>query len=135
MAVAVAHRGVIRSAGSIHPALQRGPRPDEGANPGHLLALRDVDVNFTSVLVARTDSGVNSPADVSGKRLALGSADSGQAAILPVHLYGQACELAPLKQIADKNGLILIEDTAQAHGAVYKGRRAGTIGLLRRRRG
>jgi len=49
------------------------------------LALRDVDANFTTVFVARTDSGVKSLPDVHGKRLALGSADSAQAAILPVH--------------------------------------------------
>src|SRR5262245_59287025 len=54
------------------------------------LALRDVDADFKSVVVARTDSGVKSLADVRGKRLALGSADSGQAAILPVHYLLQA---------------------------------------------
>jgi phosphonate transport system substrate-binding protein len=54
------------------------------------LALRDVDANFTTVFVARTDSGVKSLADVRGKRLALGSADSVQAAILPVHYLQQA---------------------------------------------
>jgi ABC-type phosphate/phosphonate transport system substrate-binding protein len=54
------------------------------------LALRDVDVGFTTVFVARTDSGVTSPADARGKRLALGSADSAQAAILPVHFLSQA---------------------------------------------
>jgi dTDP-4-amino-4,6-dideoxygalactose transaminase len=51
-------------------------------------------------------------------------------AILPVHLYGQACELAQLTKIADKNGLVLIEDTAQAHGAIYAGRRAGSFGRV-----
>ncbi|MBM3464033.1 MAG: phosphate ABC transporter substrate-binding protein [Armatimonadetes bacterium] len=50
-----------------------------------VLAMRDVDANFTTVFVARTDTGVKSLTDVKGKRLALGSADSGQAAILPVH--------------------------------------------------
>jgi ABC-type phosphate/phosphonate transport system substrate-binding protein len=54
------------------------------------LALRDVDADFKSVLVARTDSGVKSLADVRGKRLALGSADSGQAAILPVEYLHRA---------------------------------------------
>lgn len=54
------------------------------------LALRDVDVGFTTVFVARSDSGVNALADVRGKRLALGSADSAQAAILPVHFLHQA---------------------------------------------
>lgn len=54
------------------------------------LALRDVDAAFTTVFVARTDSGVKSLADVRGKRVALGSADSAQAAILPVHYLAQA---------------------------------------------
>ncbi len=54
------------------------------------LALRDVDANFTSILVARTDSGVRSLSDVKGKRLALGSADLAQAAILPVHFLRQS---------------------------------------------
>jgi ABC-type phosphate/phosphonate transport system substrate-binding protein len=54
-----------------------------------VLALRDVDARFTTVLVARTDSGIQSLADLRGKRLALGSADSAQAAILPVHFLQQ----------------------------------------------
>jgi dTDP-4-amino-4,6-dideoxygalactose transaminase len=51
-------------------------------------------------------------------------------AILPVHLYGQACNLDALRAIADEHRLSLIEDAAQAHGAVYKGRRVGGIGKL-----
>src|SRR5690242_17297859 len=54
------------------------------------LAMRDVDANFTTVFVARADSGIKSLADVRGKRLALGSADSVQAAILPVHYLAKA---------------------------------------------
>ncbi len=54
------------------------------------LALRDVDVNFTTLFVARADSGVHQLADLRGKRLALGSADSAQAAILPIHFLQQA---------------------------------------------
>jgi ABC-type phosphate/phosphonate transport system substrate-binding protein len=53
------------------------------------LAMRDVDAEFKTVFVARSESGVQSLADVRGKRLALGSADSGQAAILPVHYLAQ----------------------------------------------
>src|SRR5438270_6563035 len=54
------------------------------------LALRDVDARFTTVLVARTDCPVESLADLRGKRLALGSADSAQAAILPLHFLQRA---------------------------------------------
>ena len=54
------------------------------------LAMRDVDVRFTTVFVARADSGVTSLADLRGKRLALGSADSAQAAILPRHFLRKA---------------------------------------------
>lgn len=54
------------------------------------LAMRDVDVRFTTVVVARSDIGISSLADVRGKRVALGSADSAQAAILPLHFLRQA---------------------------------------------
>jgi ABC-type phosphate/phosphonate transport system substrate-binding protein len=54
------------------------------------LAMRDVDAVFTTVAVARSDSGIAGLPDLRGKRLALGSADSAQAAILPIHYLQQA---------------------------------------------
>jgi dTDP-4-amino-4,6-dideoxygalactose transaminase len=51
-------------------------------------------------------------------------------AMLPVHLYGQMAEVAALQSLADRHGLALIEDAAQAHGALWNGRRAGTIGQV-----
>lgn len=49
-------------------------------------------------------------------------------AIMPVHLYGLACDMDPILRIAEKHNLAVIEDACQSHGAAYKGKKVGSFG-------
>jgi len=65
--------------------------------------------------------------DVEQARAAVGPRT---AALLPVHLYGHPAHLGPLLELAQRHGLLLLEDACQAHGSTYQGRRVGALGHL-----
>ena len=51
-------------------------------------------------------------------------------AIMPVHIYGHPTDMDPLKKLAEKHDLIIIEDAAEAHGALYRGKKCGSMGQV-----
>lgn len=51
-------------------------------------------------------------------------------AIIPVHLYGNPCDMGAVRSIANKNNLNIIEDNAQAHGAEFEGKKTGSVGII-----
>jgi dTDP-4-amino-4,6-dideoxygalactose transaminase len=62
---------------------------------------------------------------------AIGNAITGRTkAIIPVHLYGHPADMDPIRELAERHKLIVIEDACQAHGARYKGRAAGSLGHI-----
>jgi dTDP-4-amino-4,6-dideoxygalactose transaminase len=65
--------------------------------------------------------------NIDGSRVA-SAITSRTKAIIAVHLYGQPAQMTPLQALAKQHGLLLVEDAAQAHGARYLGKRAGTLG-------
>ena len=79
-----------------------------GATP----VIVDVDVHSWNITAEQVESAITSRTKT----------------IIPVHLYGQPCDMASLRQLADKYDLSLIEDSAEALGSTYQGRPVGTYG-------
>ncbi len=79
-----------------------------GAKP----VLVDADINTFNIDVNKIEAAITSKTK----------------AIMPVHLYGQPCDMDPIVEIAKKHSLFIVEDCAQAHGAKYKGSLIGTFG-------
>jgi dTDP-3-amino-3,4,6-trideoxy-alpha-D-glucose transaminase len=99
---------------------------DEVVVPGHTFiasALAVAHAGATPVLCdVEPGTGL---IDAAAARAAVGHRT---AAIVAVHLYGQTCDIAALEELTRPRGLLLLEDAAQAHGARYRGRRAGSLG-------
>ncbi len=79
-----------------------------GAKP----VLVDADINTFNIDVNKIEAAITSKTR----------------AIMPVHLYGQPCDMDPIMEIAKKYNLFIVEDCAQAHGAKYKSKLIGTFG-------
>jgi len=80
-------------------------------------------VGATPVPVEPRDDGFNLDPELLQRAIT-----SNTRAIMPVHLYGEPADMDPINAIARIHGLKVVEDAAQAHGARYRGRRAGTLG-------
>jgi dTDP-3-amino-3,4,6-trideoxy-alpha-D-glucose transaminase len=120
--------GVASGAAALALTLQAagiGPG-DEVIVPAHTFissALAVVHAGATPVLCDVLDgTGLIDP---NAARAAVGPRT---AAIVPVHLYGQACDMDAINEVAAPRGLFVLEDAAQAHGARYRDRLAGSLG-------
>ena len=99
---------------------------DEVIVPGHTFiasALAVAHVGATPVLCE-----VDQATGLIDPEAARAAVSPRTAAVLAVHLYGQACDMAAIESFAKPRGLLVFEDAAQAHGATYRGRRVGSLG-------
>lgn len=96
-----------------------------------------ITVPFTFVATAETIRSAGASVkfvDIDSERYTLDPAKLDQAitpktvGIVPVHLYGTPADMDPILAVAEKHGLWVIEDACQAHGALYKGKKVGTLG-------
>jgi dTDP-4-amino-4,6-dideoxygalactose transaminase len=79
----------------------------------------DVDPNNFSILPQKIEEHLESVNDPENYSI-----------ILPVHLMGYPCDIDEINRIAEKYDLIVLEDSAQAHGSLYKGQRTGSLSLI-----
>lgn len=106
-------------------ALGIGPG-DEVIVPSHTYIATWLAVSQTGATLVPVESGVDS---YTISALGIKEVISNRTkAIIPVHLYGQACDIGGIRSLANDHGLYVVEDAAQAHGAKYKDRQIGSHG-------
>ncbi|MBY9067936.1 DegT/DnrJ/EryC1/StrS family aminotransferase [Hyphomonas sp. WL0036] len=122
--------GVNNGTSALHLALlAAGVGPgDEVITVPHTFVASAASIYYTGAKIVLCDID---PATYTMDPAALEAAITPRTkAIIPVHLYGQMADMDPIMKIAEKHGLVVLEDAAQAHGAEYNGRRAGSVGHL-----
>jgi len=120
--------GVSSGTDALRLALQAmgvGPGDEVITVPNTFIATTEAitQVGAKPVFVdVEADSATMDPADLEA------AITSRTKALVPVHLYGQAADMTPILDIANRHGLLILEDAAQAHGALYHGRPVGGLG-------
>jgi dTDP-4-amino-4,6-dideoxygalactose transaminase len=120
--------GVGSGTEALHLALKAGgiQSGDEVITVSHTFIATALAITWTGALPVFVD--VDPDTYTMDPRLLEGAITSKTKAIMPVHLYGQCADMDPILDLAKKHDLWVIEDAAQAHGATYKGHKAGSIG-------
>lgn len=122
--------GVGNGLDALHIALKTlgiGPG-DEVIVPSNTYIATLLAVSYTGAMPVLAEPDIHT-FNISPSRFAE-KINSRTKAVMPVHLYGQACEMTAIMQIADKHGIFVIEDNAQAHGASCDGRLTGSFGHI-----
>jgi len=120
--------GVGNATDGLHMAFRAagiGPG-DEVIFPSHTMVASAASAVFCGATVVPVDCGADHLIAPEAVEAAITPRTR---AILPVHLNGRTCAMAPILALAERHGLVVIEDAAQALGSKYRGRFAGTFGL------
>jgi dTDP-4-amino-4,6-dideoxygalactose transaminase len=100
---------------------------DEVIVPAHTFIATWLAVTYAGARPVPVDAADDDAYTISPERIAAAITPRTKA-VIPVHLYGRPADMDPILRLAARHGLKVIEDAAQAHGARYHGRRAGSLG-------